>query len=65
MGFFDRLKYAAFLMVATVMIVGMSGLIFGIDLIHVLFDPLFGLGAFLVAFVVAPWVQRRLPFKRK
>jgi flagellar biosynthesis protein FliQ len=60
-----RLKYAAFLTVAVVMAVGMFGMITGLDENGVLFEPTFVVSVYVLAFVLAPWVERHIPFKRK
>jgi flagellar biosynthesis protein FliQ len=64
MTLFGRLKYAAFLTVAVVMGTGMIGMITGLDENGVLFQPTFVVSTFVLAFIVAPWVVRHLPFKR-
>ena len=65
MSLFARLKYAAFLTVAVVMAAGMFGMITGLDENGVLFGPAFVVSTFVLAVIVAPWVARHLPFKRK
>jgi hypothetical protein len=65
MSLFGRLKYAAFLTVAIVMAAGMFGMITGLDENGVLFQPAFVVSTFVLALIVAPWIRRYLPFKRK
>jgi hypothetical protein len=62
---FNRLRYAAFLTVAVVMAAGMFGMVTGLDKNGVLFEPTFVVSTFVLAFMLAPWLARHLPFKRK
>lgn len=65
MNLLARLKYAAFLTVAVVMAAGMFGMVTGLDKNGVLFDPPFVVSVFVLAAIVAPWLEKHLPFKRK
>ena len=64
MNLFFRLRYAAFLTVAVVMAAGMFGMIIGLDENGALFEPTFVVTIFALAFIVAPRLERHLPFKR-
>lgn len=61
----SRLKYAAFLTVATVMAAGMFGMVTGLDENGTLFQPPFVMSTFVLALIAAPWIKRHLPLKRK
>ena len=65
MNLLARLKYAAFLTVAVVMAAGMFGMVTGLDKDGALFEPPFVVSVFVLAGIAAPWIERRLPFKRK
>jgi flagellar biosynthesis protein FliQ len=65
MSLFARLKYGAFLTVAVVMAVGMFGMVTGLDKDGLLFEPPFVLSVFVLAAIVAPWIEKYLPFKRR
>jgi hypothetical protein len=61
-SFFRRARYATFLTILVVMVVGMGGMIIGWEVMDALFDPFFGVCAFALAFVLAPRLKHRLPF---
>jgi amino acid permease len=65
MEHFARLRYAAFLLVALVTSASLVAALSGkFELIETFFSPWFALPAFLVAWLVTPWLAERLPFKR-
>lgn len=58
-----RFVYAVFLTAATMMMVSLLGAIAGWDT-DFFFHPAFTGVVVIIAFVIAPWVERRMPFKR-
>jgi hypothetical protein len=65
MSLLARLKYAAFLTVAIGMAFGMIGSVAGLDVAEILSSPGPVVALFAVAFILAPWVEKLLPFKRR
>lgn len=66
MNILDRAIYAAFLLVVLVGAAGMVSMILGYpDTVESLFSPWFAVPVFVLGLVLAPWMARWLPFKRK
>ena len=65
MRLFGRLKYAAFLTLAVVMAASMFLMITGLDEEGLLLQPAFVLSTLALAFIIAPWLESYLPYKRK
>lgn len=65
MNFLARLRYAAFMTVAAAMITGMIGSVLNFNVIELLLHPMFAAVLFAVTFVLAPWLERFIPFGRK
>ncbi len=63
MPFTQRFAWAFGFLVLTASVIGIAGMLLGLDVQKLLFSAWFALPVFAVAWLVAPWVSTRVPFK--
>lgn len=65
MNFFARLRYAAFLTVLSGMVFGLVAALMGADVIGLFSNSFLPFVIFAIAYGLAPWIERVMPYKRE